>query len=116
MKSKLDKLDVDILVPVSVDLSKLSNVVKMMLLKKMLGMLRLIPNSKFQFWLGWKCRYFCILYELICAFDNKNKYILIVAKGPTQGLDDTTLTAEAEYSIKFCFLSLHGNGSNSFCC
>ena len=49
LKSKLDKLDVDILVPVSVDLSKLSNVVKMMLLKKMFGMLRLIPNSKFQF-------------------------------------------------------------------
>ena len=48
------------------------------------------------------------------------KGILILGKGPTQGLDDTTLTAEAQYSInfsrsnrKFCF-SLHYNGSNSF--
>ena len=52
--------------------------------------------------------------------DNKNKDILIICNGPTQGLDDTTLAAEAEYSInfsrsnrKFC-LSLHYNGSNSF--
>ena len=42
--------------------------------------------------------------------DNKKKYILILGKGPTQGLDDTTLTAEKEYAInfseqqeKFCF-------------
>ena len=34
LKSKVDKLDVDKLVSVPVDLSKLSNVVKMMLLKK----------------------------------------------------------------------------------
>ena len=52
--------------------------------------------------------------------DNKNKYISILGKGPTKGLDDATLTAKAEYSInfsrsniKFC-LSLHYNGSNSF--
>ena len=31
--------------------------------------------------------------------DNKNKNILIFGKGPIQGLDNTTLTAEAEYSI-----------------
>ena len=50
--------------------------------------------------------------------DNSKKGILILSKGPTQGLDDTTLTGE--YSInflgsqrKFC-LSLHCNGSNSF--
>ena len=35
MKSKVDKLYVDKLVPVSVDLNKLSDVVKMMFLKKM---------------------------------------------------------------------------------
>ena len=52
--------------------------------------------------------------------DNKKKDILILGKGPTQGLDDTTLTAEAEYSINFprsnrkFSLSLHYNGSNSF--
>ena len=45
--------------------------------------------------------------------DNKNKDMLILGKGSTQGLDNTTLTAEAEYSLnfsrsqrKFC-LSLH---------
>ena len=52
--------------------------------------------------------------------DNKNKDILILVEGPTQGLDDTTLTAEAKYRINFtqsgkkCVLSLHYNGSNSF--
>ena len=51
---------------------------------------------------------------------NEKKYILILGKGPTQGLDDITLTAEAQYSInfsgsnkKFC-LSLHYNGSKNF--
>ena len=33
--------------------------------------------------------------------DNKKKDILILGKGPTQGLDDTTITAEAQYSINF---------------
>ena len=52
--------------------------------------------------------------------DNKGKDISILGKGPTQGLDDTTLTTEAKYLInfsrsqrKFC-LSLHYNGLNSF--
>ena len=34
LKTEVDKLDIDKLVPVPTDLSKLSNVVKMMLLKK----------------------------------------------------------------------------------
>ena len=41
--------------------------------------------------------------------DNKKKDTLILDEGPTQGLDDTTLTAEknflinfAEYNKKFC--------------
>ena len=52
--------------------------------------------------------------------DNKNKYILILGEGPTQRLDDTTLTAEATYPISFTqprkrfVLSQHYNGSNSF--
>ena len=52
--------------------------------------------------------------------DNKGKDILILGEGPTQGLDDTTLTAEAKYPInstqpgKRLVLSLHYNGSNSF--
>ena len=52
--------------------------------------------------------------------ENKKKDILILGKAPTQGLDDTMLTAKAQYSInfsrsnrKFC-LSLHYNGSSSF--
>ena len=34
LKAEIDKLDIEKLVPVPVDLSRLSNVVKMMLLKK----------------------------------------------------------------------------------
>ena len=51
--------------------------------------------------------------------DNKKKDILILGKGPTQGLEHT-LSAEKLYSInftkkntKFC-LSLHYNGANSY--
>ena len=52
--------------------------------------------------------------------DNKNKDILILVKSLTQGLNDATLTAEAQYSINFSrsnrklCLSLRYNGSNSF--
>ena len=38
---------------------------------------------------------------LIWTVDNKKKDILILGKDPTQGLDDTTLTAERGYSINF---------------
>ena len=51
--------------------------------------------------------------------DDRGKYILILGKGPTQGLNHT-LTVETQYSIyfarsgiRFC-LSLHYNGSNNF--
>ena len=51
--------------------------------------------------------------------DNRKKDILILGKGPTQGLKHT-LSAEKMYSInftehnkKFC-LSLHYNGANSY--
>ena len=33
--------------------------------------------------------------------DNTEKDILILGKGSTQALDDTTLTAEAQYSMSF---------------
>ena len=52
--------------------------------------------------------------------DNKGKHFLILGERPTQGLDDTTLTAEAIYPINFTqpnkrfVLSLHYNGTNSF--
>ena len=52
--------------------------------------------------------------------DNKRKYILIVRKGPTQGLGENSLTAEKIYSINFTLtkknfcLSLRHNGENSY--
>ena len=52
--------------------------------------------------------------------DNKGTDILIFGEGPTQGFDDTILTAEAKYPINFIrsgkrfVLSLHYNGRNSF--
>ena len=47
--------------------------------------------------------------------DNKNKDIIILAEGRTQGLDDTALTAEANISLSKRFvLSLHYNGSKTF--
>ena len=33
--------------------------------------------------------------------DNKKKDILILAKDPTKGLDDATLSAEKKYSLSF---------------
>ena len=52
--------------------------------------------------------------------DNKNNEILFIGERPRQGLDDTTLTAEAKYPINFIqprkrfVLSLHYNGTSSF--
>ena len=52
--------------------------------------------------------------------DNKRKDIFILGEGPTQVLDDTTLTAEAKYRFnftqlnrKFC-VTLHYKWSNNF--
>ena len=52
--------------------------------------------------------------------DNKGKDILILGKGPTQGLGEHSLTAGKKYSVnvtdhrkKWC-LSLHYNGANSY--
>ena len=53
-------------------------------------------------------------------FDNKNKDILILGEGLTQGLNDNTTTAEAKYPINFTqprkrfVLSLHYNRNSSF--
>ena len=51
--------------------------------------------------------------------DDNKKDILILGQGPAEGLDDTTLTAEKDYSInftksrkKFC-LNLRYNWANS---
>ena len=51
--------------------------------------------------------------------DNKKKDILVLGKGPTQGLEHT-ITAEKMYFINFTVrnkkvcLSLHYNGANSY--
>ena len=51
--------------------------------------------------------------------DNKKKDILVLGRGPTQGLE-STLTAEKTFSMNFTvtknnfFLSLHYNGGNSY--
>ena len=52
--------------------------------------------------------------------DNKEIDILILGEGPTQEVDDTTLTAERKYSINFTqsgerfVLTVHYIGSNNF--
>ena len=52
--------------------------------------------------------------------DNKGKDILILGKGPTQGLGEHSLTAEKMYSVNFTLtknrfcLSLLYNGANSY--
>ena len=51
---------------------------------------------------------------------DKNKYALVLDEGPTQGLDNTTLTAKSKYPINFTqpnkrfVLSLHHNGGSKF--
>ena len=58
--------------------------------------------------------------QISAHVDNKGKDILILGKGPTQGLGEHSLTAEKMYSVnftdngdKYC-LSLHYNGANSY--
>ena len=52
--------------------------------------------------------------------DNKGKDILVLGKGPIQGLGEHSLTAEKLYSINFTkentkfYLRLHYNGANSY--
>ena len=52
--------------------------------------------------------------------DNKGKDILVLGRGPTQGLGENSLTAEKIYSINFTvtkkkfYLRLHYNGANGY--
>ena len=58
--------------------------------------------------------------SLSVHIDNKNKDILILGKGLTQRIDNTTQPVEVKYPINFTqptkkiVLTLHYNGSNSF--
>ena len=71
---------------------------------------------------AWEKMLLCFWTDMSSSvhIDNKNKDTLILGEEPTQGLYDTTLTAEAKYpinfrqSIKRFVLSLHYNESNSF--
>ena len=69
---------------------------------------------------GKKCHFFGADMSSSVHVDNKNKDILILGEGPTQRLDDSTLTAEFKYAINLTqsnrrfVLSLHYNGSDSF--
>ena len=78
--------------------------------------LYLLPSERF----GRNVIIFEFDMNLSIHIDNKGKNILILGKGPTQGLDEHSLTAENMYSVnftdngdKYC-LSLHYNGANSF--
>ena len=60
-----------------------------------------------------------MIWAHLCILIIREK-ILSLRKGPTEGLDNTSLKTEAKYSVsfsrsnkKFC-LRLHYNGSNSF--
>ena len=52
--------------------------------------------------------------------DGRNKNILVLGEGPTQGVDNAAITTEARYPINFTelgkrsVLSLHYNEINSF--
>ena len=60
-----------------------------------------------------------LIWNYQCILIIRKKFFLIFGKGPTQVLDDTTLTAKAQYSInfsrsneRFCLI-LPYNGSSS---
>ena len=63
----------------------------------------LIPVQNFRLQMeAWKnVIIFAVDLSSSVHFDNKNKDILIIGEEPTQGLDDTTLTAETRYHIIF---------------
>ena len=51
--------------------------------------------------LGRNCIIFGVDMSSSVHLDNKKKNILVLAERPTQGLDETALTAAKEYSISF---------------
>ena len=62
---------------------------------------------------------YTIVHQFISII-RRNTFFLVLGKDPTEGLDDTTITAEAEFSINvlksqrtFSF-SIHCNGGNRF--
>ena len=76
----------------------------------------LLPDGSF----GRNVIFFGVDMNSSIHVDNKGKGILILGKGPTQGLGEHSLTAEKIYPINFienkekCCLSLHYNRTNSY--
>ena len=77
-------------------------------------------SFSFSWWIWSNVITFGADISLSIHIDNKEKDILILGLGPTQGLGENSLTAEKIYFInftvtkkKFC-LSLHYNGANSY--
>ena len=75
-----------------------------------------LPNERF----GRNVIIFGVGMSSSVHVDNKEKEILILGKGATQGLGEHSLTAEKMYSVnftdngdKYC-LSLHYNEANSY--
>ena len=68
---------------------------------------------------GQNVLFFGVDMSFSAHINNKEKDILVLGKGPTQGLEHT-LTAEKMHSINFtvtkkkCCLGLHDNGANSY--
>ena len=44
-----------------------------------------------------------LIWAPLCMLKKENKDILILGKGQTKGLDNTSLTAEVEYSVRNIF-------------
>ena len=61
----------------------------------------LVQNFHWQMEMWEKMSSFLELYSSFMHIDNKNKDILVLVEGPSQGLDDTTLLAEAKFPIIF---------------
>ena len=105
LKNKVDKLDVDKVVPALIDLSALNDVVK-----------NDVVNT---YSLAMALDSICVqnFHYLTIAWV---KDISILGKGPTQRLNNANLTAETQYSVDFWRskikfrLSLHYYASNGF--
>ena len=64
--------------------------------------------------------FFSVYHSSFFHIDNVKKHIFVLGECQAQELDDTTIKAEAKYSISFSIsqkqfcLSIHYNGSSSF--
>ena len=141
LKTKIDKLDINKLVPVPVDLSKRSDVIKNDVIKKtdynakITKMYYKILDYKIYYGIGFDRRssfsfpggefgqniiVFGVDMNSSIHVDSKGKDILILGKEPTQEFGEHSLTAQKMYSINFTVtkkklcLRLHYNGSNSY--